>query len=769
MVTGPFDKLVILLAKFIKAAFVIVLGAVAAHSQDLSGVVTDPQNAPIAGAAVVLLAGDVELARRTTGDDGRFTIGNTRTLSLAVIVEAAGFERRQIELSELPFSDLRIVLQPSAINANVTVTVTGIETRLSETPASVVVLSRETLDTTAAQTLDDSLRQVAGFTLFRRSSSRSTNPTAQGANLRGISGSGASRTAVELDGLSLNDAFGGWTFWSRVPQIAVEQVEVLRGGASSFYGNAGLSGAVNIASARQAEQPVLRMQASAGSLNTYDGSFFANGIARGWELSVAGETFQTGGYIPVSEAERGLADTRANSRHSTGILTIGRKFTAGDLDGRVFVRGNIFGERRDNGTSLTYNKTYFRQAAGGLDVDGSRIGAFRFRGFIESQVYDQSFSAVAADRDSETLTRLQQVPSQSSGVRLRWSRATAQHVISAAAEYRQTRGFSDEVGYFGGRATSLLGTGGRQYIVGVAFHDLWRATDRLSISIGGRLDRWQNRNALSTSRSLTTGGVTVAHFSDRSETAFSPRIAALFQAGVAAIYASYSRSFRSPTLNELYRGFRVGDTQTLANENLVSEVADTIEGGTSYSSSRISVRGNVFYTRVYDPVVSVTISTTPSLTTRRRQNVGATRTAGLELDADVKLRDDLRISAGYLIVDTRIKSFPATPSLEGKFLPQVPKQQLTLQLHYRPHERMSLGMQSRLADRQFEDDLNLRRLGAYFTADATASYRIRKKIYVFAAAENIFDSRYDIGSTPVRTVAPPVSVRLGLRLTLGGQ
>jgi outer membrane receptor protein involved in Fe transport len=88
--------------------------------------------------------------------------------------------------------------------------------------------------------LDDALRQVPGLTLFRRTSSRTANPTTQGINLRGIGGSGTSRAAVLFDGISLNDAFGGWTYWSRVPQIAVEQIEVLRGGASALYGTGAL-------------------------------------------------------------------------------------------------------------------------------------------------------------------------------------------------------------------------------------------------------------------------------------------------------------------------------------------------------------------------------------------------------------------------------------------------------------------------------------------------------------------------------------------------
>jgi outer membrane cobalamin receptor len=67
----------------------------------------------------------------------------------------------------------------------ITVTATRTETRVADTPASVVVLSRETLESTAAPTLDDALRQMAGFTLFRRTGSRVANPTSFAARRRG--------------------------------------------------------------------------------------------------------------------------------------------------------------------------------------------------------------------------------------------------------------------------------------------------------------------------------------------------------------------------------------------------------------------------------------------------------------------------------------------------------------------------------------------------------------------------------------------------------
>src|SRR6185436_1398888 len=87
---------------------------------------------------------------------------------------------------------------------SITVTATRTKTRLADTPASVVVLDRTAIANAPAPTLDDALRQVPGFALFRRTGSRTANPTSQGVSLRGIGASGASRALVLDDGIPLN-------------------------------------------------------------------------------------------------------------------------------------------------------------------------------------------------------------------------------------------------------------------------------------------------------------------------------------------------------------------------------------------------------------------------------------------------------------------------------------------------------------------------------------------------------------------------------------
>jgi outer membrane receptor protein involved in Fe transport len=746
-------------------------------AQNISGIVADAQNAPIENATVSLANQNKVVSQTRTDREGKFSFPAGNQTNLFLKIAADGFAPFEKRLSENDFGgELKIVLEPQNLRADVTVSVAQTETRLSETPASVVVLTRENLETTAAPTVDDALRQIAGFNLFRRSSSRTTNPTAQGANFRGLAGSGAARASVLLDGVSVNDAFGGWTYWSRIPRSSLEQAEVLRGGASALYGDAALSGAVNLRTKSFADEPVFRLATSAGTQKTFDASAFGAIGKNGWSVLSSFDTFQTGGYIPVAEEERGAADARANSRYQNGFLTVEKRFSTqrrGDAEifqnGRIFLRGNYFAERRDNGTRLTDNQTRFRQLSGGADFTVENVGAFQIRAFVEKQIYDQTFSAISNNRNAETLSRVQRVPSQSAGANLNWSRSFGDHFVSAASDFREVRGASDETIFQNNRAASIVGAGGRERAAALSAQDFWRVSDKLNFSFGARFETWKNFDAFSATRNLTTNQTQTNVFPPRRETAFSPRLAALYQINQNfSLYGSFAKSFRAPTLNELYRAFRVGNVLTLANENLKAERADTFEGGLNFigAKRKLNLRGNLFFTRVARPVVSVTLTSAPNLITRQRQNVGATRAVGFELDGEFLVRKNWRVSASYLFVDSRVADFPANPVLVDKFLPQVARRQFAFQSLYRLSARLALALQGRFSGAQFEDDLNALKLRPLATFDAFASYKFPKRFEIFMAIENVFGNRYDIGLTPNRTVAAPRFVRAGLRFDL---
>src|SRR3984885_14466485 len=292
----------------------------------VQGVVRDSSGAAVPGAQVEVHAGSF-LASTVTDSAGAFAFENVPGAAGTLVVSAKGFQKIEqawTRAGEQAVVRVQIVLAPAAINQQVQVTAYRAATLVSDVPVSDVQLTREDLQDTPALRLDDDLRQVPGFSLYRRSSSRTANPTTQGVSLRGLGANGASRALVLEDGIPLNDPFGGWVYWDRVPAEAISDVEISQEGGSSLYGSDALGGVVQFVS-RPAEPSGIALDTSYGNQNTPDLSLWAGGQKGKWESSFAGGVFNTDGYILTPEAERGSVDVRAGSRDGTADLMVGGK------------------------------------------------------------------------------------------------------------------------------------------------------------------------------------------------------------------------------------------------------------------------------------------------------------------------------------------------------------------------------------------------------------------------------------------------------------
>ena len=757
-------------------ALVVACASVGLATPDgfsLRGVVIDQTGAPIVDAQVFLYASPTLLAQTTTGPTGEFSFADLKTNHGVLRVRAAGFAELERDWTTTD-TPLRVVLAPLPLKELVVVTPTRTNTRLGETSASVAVVSSQELEETAALRLDDALRQVAGFQLFRRSGSRTANPTTQGISLRGTGASGASRALMLFDGIPLNDPFGGWIYWGRVPRESVAQVEVLRGGASYLYGGTALGGVVNVIGLAPGRSS-LSAELSYGNEQTPSGSLFGS-VRRGkWTMSLGAEISKTDGYIIVDEGERGTIDTPAGSRYSVANLKLERQLGS---TGSAFVRGEIFGESRTNGTPLQTNRTHLRNLSAGANFETTDFGNFTLRAHGGTQLFDQNFTAVAANRNSESLTRVQRVPSQSVGGMFQWSRAvgTSNNLV-AGVDAREVRGASDELAYVQIRPTFFVGSGGRERTVGVFAEDFFRLNPRLLLTGGARFDRWREYAALSTTTPVNPAQPsTTQTFADRTETAFSPQLSLLYTPSDRVSFtALFTRAFRPATLNELYRSFRVGDVVTLANEKLRAERQTGGEAGARlyFFNQKLDSRITGFWTEITRPIANVTLNitggVTPALITRQRQNLGRTRSRGIEIETEARVNRYWTISGGYLLSDANVLEFPANTSLEGLRIPQVPKHQATFQVRYANPRWVTLGVQARAGGQQFDDDQNRFPLGRYFTIDAIASHRLTSNFDVFVAAENLFDQRYLTGRTPVTTIGPPILIRGGMRFRLSSK
>lgn len=649
--------------------------------------------------------------------------------------------------------------------------------------AAFSVTRLDSADLARADRLDEALGRVPAVSLFRRTSSLAANPTTQGLSLRAVAPSGAGRALVMLDGVPLNDPFGGWVLWSQLAPEAVESVDVVRGAGAGPYGAGALTGVV-VLRERDDEGGALDV-----SVRTDDGYRLsaANTLTRGrFAVTASALHDQSDGYVPVRGAASGPADTPLDFVARGAAL---RMDVAADPRTALSLRIGAYDEDRGSGLRGT------RSAASGqiYSATASRTptrDAIGWRAQIwrrESDFFNSS-AAVDATRSVTTpASRQYATPAEGwggnlavrgergevAGGRLQWEVGVdARH---ASGETRE------QFRYLTGAFTRDRRAGGDASVAGAYVETSWSDPDWL-IAGGLRLDRWENTAGRRREVDLATGLPTLNEtYADRSDEVVSARLAARrsLGGGYALRAAAYS-GFRPATLNELHRPFRVGNDLTEANADLAPERLQGVEAGAAWTGRRAEAGVTVFWNRVDDVIVNVTLGQGPGIIAalpragfipadgvlRQRQNAGRIEARGVEASAAWR-GERLSFQAALSATDAEMDGGSAAPQLTGPRPAQAPVWSATAGMDWRAPEVLTLGLRARYESRRFDDDLNSRVLDAAVVLDGRVDWRVRDGVVAYLAGDNLFDAEIEVSSTAtgVKGWGAPATVRIGLDLS----
>jgi outer membrane receptor protein involved in Fe transport len=702
----------------------------------VSGVVTDITDTPLAGIDVVVTSGAEREVARTDAQGAWTAVLTPGATTASVHVEVAGFAPMTRSV-DVPSSSLRLELRPQAIAEKVTVTAETSVTRLS-IDSSVTSIDRSSIAVAPALRLDDQLRAVPGFSLFRRTSSSVANPTTQGVTLRGLSASGASRTLVVADDVPLNDPFGAWVYWDRIPMAALQRVDVVRGASGDVHGNDALGGVIRLTTrtTQGAEAWV-----DGGSERTGRASLYGAMTRGPWLGGAALERATTDGFIVIAPEARGSIDIAADSRSTSAMAWAG--FTHGAS--AATLRGGYFTEQRGNGTPAQVNGTVTRWSGGNAHgiVAG---GVWEARGDVSVNNYRQTFSAVAAARTSERLTNLQWVGSTGAGGGLSWIRQAHRAQLLVSGTSRLATANLDEASVsLAGVESAVTRTPGRQRDAGVILQGQFDVSPRVRIDAGARLEWWRLTNP---------GRLGLVH----KTVFFEPRLGASMQIGSGrTLRVDWLSGFRTPTINELFRSFRVGNTTTQANPHLNSEKSWGPEVAFTMQRTRWTARAIGYATRLDGAIYNRTVSSTGSTIVRIRDN-GNARTFGSELELEWRATRALALTTAWALNDSTFTS----GELNGKRVPQVPRVGGTVGVRA-SLARFNAAANLRVLGAQFDDDVNAFRLDPGALVDGRVGWRW-SRAELFGAIENALDTEIDTGKTPIRTVGSPRTARAGVRI-----
>lgn len=650
-------------------------------------------------------------------------------------------------------------------------------TRSGETAAAVpfshVSLEGIDLRESPNTTVDGMLRSIPGFSLFRRSDSLVANPSTQGVSLRGLGPSGASRSLVLLDGVPLNDPFGGWVLWSSVPRESLGRIELVPGGGGTAWGDAALGGVIQLFT-----EPAIgereRLAVRTGSFNTTDVEGQVTEPVGTGTLQLLGRYTTTDGYFVVAPENRGPIDTPASSRAKWATARwrqpVGKAATL-----TLTIRD--FEEDRGNGTPYTRNGTREKFASVALAAQPSATFQWNATAYAEGEGFSSTFSSVNAARTAETPASNQfDVPSTAVG--LAWVgelAASAQARTSFGADVRDVRGETrEDSAYVNGGYTKRRFAGGRQTTAGAFAEHTRNVGGGATVTAGLRADEWTDTDGHR--RDYASGVLASATTYARHDgTELSPSAGIVWPAGGGVqLHASAQQAYRRPTLNELYRPYRVGNVITDSNADLKTETVTSGEVGADATRGPVEVGLAAFDTELKNTVTNVTIASGPANipgigavpaggSAQRKMNLDRVRVQGVALHVKWQIVRSLALETQYLLDDTAVRSAGVAPQLVGKQLAQVPRQSASAGLAWKTG-RWRIEPRARWVDTQFDDDLNTLRLAPATVIDLSAGVTLRSGLEAFANAENLFDHRIETGrGSGIVSTGMPRMLMIGMR------
>lgn len=788
----------------------------------VTGTVKDTSGAVVSGASVVVrTATGSDQQTVVSGPDGRFTLESPPSGAILIVL-AGGFAEHRQTIGDS--ADIEVVLQPPSILETVVVTPGRTEQRLGDTPASVNVVTAEQIEASPAVAIDDVLRSVPSFSLFRRANSVVAQPTTQGVSLRGIGPSGQSRTLVLLDGVPFNDPFGGWVYWTRVPMVSVERIEVTEDTASGLYGNYAMGGVINIVTSRPTRH-TLEVRPQFGSFSGANGGspegntpkidLFASEIWKKVGFAIEGSAFNTDGFKTVT-TEAGPIDNNAKVDYRNVTAKI--EYLPNE---RMTVSGRLgyFREDRDNGKVGEVNDTRWTSVSGGVRAVLADYSNIQARVFGDIQRAHYNFLAVtnaATTRNAVRLATDQRVPVDGLGGMVQWQKPIGiTQMLTVGTDYRWVDGESQEDAYvpavpaaFDGvtqRATLSVKrfSGGTQRSSGAFVQDVITPFEKLVITLNARIDHWRNYNGHNLETTVATGAPTANNrpsIADRSDTVVSPRVASLYHVtGRVTVWGAVNSGFRAPTLTELYRQFSVGAITTRPNAQLGPERLVGGELGLNVApAKRLTARLTWFDNRVRDPISNVTVlASSPEFATVcvglapgncvQKQNLGRTKITGVQTDVEYLLGRDWRINGGYIYNEAKVtEAGVANATLVGKYLAQVPKNRGSLQIAYANPRIANVSIGFQFVGLQYNDDQNVQfiplatlaatgydtgvaaGLPGYTSVDLMASRDFGPRCQVFLGAQNLTNKVFFVQTNP-STIGAPRLVTGGVRIKLSGR
>lgn len=680
----------------------------------------------------------------------------------------------------------------------IVVTATRTEKELETAPGSVSVITREDIQKRNIKTVDEALNTTAGVFDNR---GKGLMDVMSSVTLRGIPSQ--QRTLILMDGITLNDSYSGGV---RLDGMAVENVgriEVVKGASSSLYGGYAMGGIVNITT-KMPEKRAFTFKSGYGTswergdaMDDLRKIYLSYGDKFKDKLSlfVSYGYKATSGYpadfnVQISQPTSGITgwtrttDNQGNTRYLIGDKGDNRWWDDGftikagyDLPNISKINLSFFRNRYE--WNYDDPHTYLRDAAGsevwsygaveeasflsgsggreqnvyniGFETEISRVKTKLTLGMVDNENnWNVTPGATASTTRTGGPGKVSETPSRSYNADIQFTLPLLEkHIITFGGSFRHSWADTEEYNLTNwkdeeSKTTLSYQLKGKDRTYAIFVQDEIMLLHNLTAYIGFRHDWWETYDGYV--NQIGTAGYP-KDYGSKSEPAFSPKAALVYKPfEKTTLKTSIGRAFRPPTVYELYRTWTSSSGNTYAgNPDLKPETTTSWDIGIEQDLWKGGkIKATYFENYMEDLIYRKTITSTY----QELINAGKAESKGVEIEAEQKFDNWLRLFANFTYTDAKIKENNAKPETVGKKLTDVPERMFNAGAEFE-EGAFSVALTGRYVSKRYDNDENKDVVGnvytsydAYFTADAKVSYKITKFATISLSVDNIFDKDY---------------------------
>jgi len=656
--------------------------------------------------------------------------------------------------------------------SDVVVNATRSGTPLDQMSLNTTILTKEVLESSPDQTIDQILKNVPGVFLndvpyYQK------DPTGQSINVRGL---GYGRTLVLIDGLPANDAFYGTVQWNLVPMSSIESVEFVRGGVSSLYGNYGMGGVINI----NTKTPKNSSQEASASI----GSFGTGNVAASKDLIVSdamqmrfsADYFSSEGFQNYATISPGSPSNIKNGMGTDAVKNTNvrlQNYFKPTQDTNAFLRlGYSTMADLSNNYAVSPNLIQTADVAGGsttnLDVN-KKVQVNMY--YQNTNFYKQTANNLTTAPYSPYINANYTDPYSTLGASAQYT-----HDLKVAGIDQYILGVDARNTSASNQTNNLRSTGvvnsvsyaqGQQNFYGLLGQLKSNASAiPLEATLGARVDFWNSQTPTSYNTGLGGANPVYQAIPNQSKTQLSPTLGLLYKAtNNWSLRSAAYQAFHAPSMNNTLRSYGNSISgYSLANPNLTPETMTGYEVGTDYRWKSGFAQLTAFNNYIQNAIASykittanwafanglcsssglsgcsATSSTTGFTNVSYYTNQQNLLSRGIELQYHQDLNKNWALDGGYSYTRT-VLTWTATTDPINTQVGGVPMNMANAAITYYPVPEASITSSIRYVGNSWMATGTLP-VPAYAVIGLKANYQVTPKASVFASVVNLFNRQY---------------------------